>query len=57
MTEYEVLHLIQQGENSCLEAKKAEKGIPVSLWESYSAFCNTDGGVILGTHFYLKCLF
>lgn len=42
-----LLQLIRHGESSRLEAKKAEKGIPSSLWESYSAFCNTDGGVIL----------
>lgn len=47
MTEHEISLLIQQGENAYLEAKKAEKGIPASIWESYSAFCNTDGGVLL----------
>ena len=34
-------------EHSRLEAKKALGGIPESLWESYSAFANTEGGIIL----------
>ena len=39
--------IISLNENSRLEAKKASGGIPDSLWESYSAFANTEGGVIL----------
>lgn len=34
-------------ENGFLEAKEALGGLPESLWESYSAFANASGGVIL----------
>ena len=34
-------------ENSPLEVKSARGGLPNSLWESYSAFANSEGGVIV----------
>ncbi len=40
-------YLLENGEKITVEAKKAEGGLPNSMWESYSAFANSYGGTIL----------
>ena len=39
--------LLQVGERITFECKKAEGQIPKSVWETYSSFANTVGGIIL----------
>ena len=42
-----IRHILLDGERVTLECKKATKGVPNSLWDTYSAFANTYGGTIL----------
>ena len=47
MTSEELKKLIKTGENGVVEFKRGRGGVPGDFWPSYSAFANTDGGVIV----------
>lgn len=47
MNENTIKEALKNGERVTLECKKAMAEVPKSLWETYSAFANSIGGLIL----------
>ena len=47
ITSEKILELLQYGERISLECKDSRNEISKSVWETYSAFANTCGGIIL----------
>ena len=43
----DIKNILTSGERVTLECKKAQRSVPNSLWDTYSAFANTYGGTIL----------
>jgi len=47
MTTEQIIQQINQTEDTELEYKSAKGGFPESFWETFSAFANTNGGIII----------
>lgn len=47
ITADDIKGLVKDGENRHLEIKRCTNKLPKDIWETYSAFANTRGGVIL----------
>ena len=44
---FDLKNFYKYKEDNSLEVKKADGGLPITLWETYSSFANSNGGVII----------
>ena len=44
---FDLKNFYKYKEDYSLEVKKADGGLPITLWETYSSFANSNGGVII----------
>ena len=47
LTGREITRLLGEKEDERVEFKRAASALPDNIWETYSAFSNTDGGTII----------
>ena len=47
MDKNSIIEMLSIGENKEIEFKESKNKISKSLWETYSAFCNSKGGIIV----------
>ena len=47
LTADDIIKLLATPETDRVEFKESQSTLPQSFWDSYSAFANTDGGIIL----------
>ena len=45
--DFDISKLSEYREDNCLEVKKATNDLPNSIWETYSSFANSEGGLIM----------
>ena len=47
LTAEQISEIVRRPETAHVECKSAASGLPKTMWETYSSFANTEGGVIL----------